>query len=636
MTETENNTQFDALLAYLKRSRGFDFSGYKRPSLMRRVSKRVEAVGVESYADYLDYLQVRPEEFAHLFDTILINVTKFFRDDETWQYLQSEVIPRILAVKKPDPSIRVWCAGVASGEEAYTVAMALAEAMGEDAFRARVKIYATDLDDSALNEGRLASYTAKQVEEIPPKLLEKYFEQTGPRYTFRKDLRRAVIFGRHDLLQDAPISRVDLLISRNALMYFNANAQSKILLNFHFAINKEGFLFLGKSELLLSHTNIFTPFDLKRRIFTKVDKINLRDRILSVVHSDSDGVKAITNNTRIREAAFDTGPLAQIVIDLNNQLVLANQQARAVFGLTPKDLGRPLQDLEISFRPVELRSRIEQAYVDRRLVSLKEVEWRRGANPAHYLDVLVIPLISATGNLTGASIIFTEVTSNRRLRDELQQSRQELETVHEELQTTVEELETTNEELQSTNEELETLNEELQSTNEELETMNEELHSTNFELETINEEMRQRTGQLNEVNSFLESILSSLRISVIVLDTDLKIQIWNAHSEEMWGLRPEEVEGQYFFSLDIGLNAESLKQSLHACLAGENQYLELKSAAINRRGKSIQCKVVCTPLANKGEAIRGVILLVEEREDESVKIEQASKKEGPDGEQPGQ
>ncbi|RYG30000.1 protein-glutamate O-methyltransferase CheR, partial [bacterium] len=215
--------EIDKLLAYLKSTRGFDFDAYKRTTLQRRVQKRISLVGLSQYDEYIDYLEVHPDEFQHLFNTILINVTSFFRDLESWDYLRETVLPRITEARTgDDDSIRVWNAGCASGQEAYTTAMMFAEALGTEAFRERVKIYATDLDDEALGQSRLASYSAKGVETLPDGYREKYFERVGDRFVFDRELRRSVIFGRHDLIQDAPISRVDLLMCRNTLMYFNA------------------------------------------------------------------------------------------------------------------------------------------------------------------------------------------------------------------------------------------------------------------------------------------------------------------------------------------------------------------------------------------------------------------------------
>ena len=196
----------------------------------------MEAVGVESHLAYVDYLEVHPDEFAFLFNTILINVTGFFRDPPSWDFLAADIVPRLLETSSDGP-IRVWCAGCASGEEAYSTAMILAEALGEQAYLDRVKIYATDIDEEALNEARHASYSAKAVEPVAPDLFERYFERNAQRYVFRTDLRRTVIFGRNDLVQDAPISRIDLLTCRNTLMYFNAETQSQILNRLHFALN---------------------------------------------------------------------------------------------------------------------------------------------------------------------------------------------------------------------------------------------------------------------------------------------------------------------------------------------------------------------------------------------------------------
>ncbi|MGA9771402.1 MAG: CheR family methyltransferase [Blastocatellia bacterium] len=615
MSNADNDGEFEALVDYLKRTRGFDFTAYKRPSIQRRIQKRVTQVGADGFASYLDYLEVHPDEFLHLFNTVLINVTYFFRDDIAWDYLKNEVISRIVSGKMSNDPLRVWSAGCSTGEEAYTIAMILEEALGEEQFHERVKIYATDADEEALMQARAASYTSKQVEAIPALFLEKYFERSDTRYLFRKDLRRNVIFGRHDLIQDAPISRIDLLMCRNTLMYFNADTQARILSNFHFALDDAGYLFLGKSEMLLTHSNFFIPVDLKRRVFIKTPRANYKDRMLILAQTGNDEAAGqVAKQVRIREASFDAGPLPQVVVDANGFIMLANQQARALFGITPRDIGRPLQDLQVSYRPSELRSLIEQAYAERRAINRKEVEWVLGSGDIRHLEIQALPLVANSGTFSGVSITFTDVTRYRLLQVELQRSRQELETAYEELQSTVEELETTNEELQSTNEELETMNEELQSTNEELETMNEELQSTNEELETMNDQLRTRTDELNQVNIFLESILTSVRVGVVVLDKDQMVQIWNRKAEDLWGIRFDEVKGQHFLNLDISLNVSQLKQPIRACLAGETNGNEMVQDTINRRGKRILCKVTVVPLQNKAEGPQGAILMMEETE----------------------
>jgi len=610
--------QLENLLQYIKSNRGFDFSGYKRASLSRRIRKRMQIISVENYSDYLDYLEVHPDEFVELFNTILINVTSFFREPKAWEYITNEIIPQIISKRQINKPIRIWSAGCASGEETYTIAILLAEALGMEKYSQWVKVFATDVDMEALSYARHANYTTKQIHNIPSEVLEKYFERINNHFSIHKELRRGVIFGRHDLVQDAPISRIDLLICRNTLMYFNNETQSKILDRFHFALNSGRFLFLGKAEMLFSRNNLFSPLDLRQRVFTKLPNGNFRQMVMGMESSDNNQqqLPEIIDRNHIYEAAFEIDPVAQIVIDINNIVTLANQQARNIFNINLKDIGRLLQDLEISYRPVELRSRIDQVHTNRHTVSLKDIEWfnpERETN--YYLDIQIIPLTHEnTEEMLGVKIIFSNVTRFKHLQQDLVSANQELETAYEELQSTNEELETTNEELQSTVEELETTNEELQSTNEELETMNEELQSTNEELQTMNEEMRQSSDELNRVNSFLESILTSLRSGVVVVSPELHILIWNRKAEDMWGLRFDEVFSQHFMSLDIGLPIEQLRQPLRVILNSESMSQEVTLNARNRRGKPIQCQIILTPLNNSTSDIQGVILLMEEWE----------------------
>jgi len=607
---------FTVLIEHLKRSRGFDFAGYKPASLERRIQKRMQTVGVREYLDYVDYLEVHPEEFEILFNAILINVTAFFRDDAAWEYLAQHVIPDLLSRKPAPAPIRVWSAGCASGEEAYTLAMLLAELLGATEYKDRVKIYATDIDEEALTHARQATYNEKEIDGVPPALVEKYFERGDGTYAVRKDLRRNVIFGRHDLVQDAPISRVDLLVCRNTLMYFNAETQSRILTRFRFALGDGGVLFLGRAETLLTHANTFTPLDLRRRIFARLPRasLNLRDRLLLIAQNgppDETG-NGVDQQIRLREAALDVTPTAQLVVDVSGALVLVNERARSMFALTSADIGRPVQDLRMSYQPVEIRSYIDQVYSERLPILLRDVEWRSVTGETRWLDVHIVPLVDTNAVMLGATIAFADVSSAKRLQRELEHANHELETAYEELQSTNEELETTNEELQSTVEELETTNEELQATNEELETMNEELQSTNEELQTINQELRQRSEELNTVSAFLESILTSLRGGVAVVDADLKVLIWNVHAEDLWGLRPDEAVGRHLLGLEFGLPVERLKQPVRECLSGHRLFVEIEVEATNRRGRVIRCRVTCSPLLGAHRVIRGVIVMMED------------------------
>jgi two-component system CheB/CheR fusion protein len=614
MTSTKDAT-LDGLLDFVNQSRGFDFTGYKRSSIQRRVAKRMSDVGVERYEDYIDYLQLHPEEFASLFNTILINVTGFFRDPQTWEYLADEVIPDLVKRRPPDVPIRAWCAGVASGEEAYTLAMVLVRVLGEDAFQERVKIYATDIDEQALDIARHGAYSPRQIEDVPREALERFFERTDQRYVFRKDLRRCVIFGRNDLVQDAPISRIDLLVCRNTLMYFTADTQSQIVRRFHFALDDDGILVLGKSEMLITHSDLFTPIDVKRRVFCKVvSRPARRQRTRLVPSVRANG--ALENIAQVlRETAFDVGAGAHLVIDAERTLLMTNDAARRMFSLGMSDLGTPIQELEVGYKPLELRGHLDAVLGDLSVIEVGAIRWKPREGNERYLHVRITPLMS-DGELLGTSIVYSDVTDTRRLQEQLVGSKRELEQAYEELQSTVEELETTNEELQSTNEELETTNEELQSTNEELETMNEELHSANEELETMNDELRSRSVELSELNLFLETILATVGLAVAVLDRQQHVQIWNGQARELWGLTSDDVEDRHFLALDFGLPVEQLKPQLRQTLSGVAERTQVVVDATNRRGRAFSCKVTLLPLGPASDGIpNGVIVMMEDSSD---------------------
>ena len=608
---TTSNPQFEALLTHLKEQRGFDFTGYKRASLLRRVQRRMTTLQVESYEDYLDYLQLHPEEFTSLFNTILINVTDFFRDPEAWDYFRTEIVPELLR-SRADQDIRVWSAGCAAGQEAFSLAMVLAEAMGVRAFRERVKIYATDVDEEALAVARQAAFTERDVQAVPEELRGKYFELDGKRYTFRPELRRSVIFGRNDLVQDAPISHVDVLACRNTLMYFNGETQAQILQRLHFALRREGVLFLGKAEMLLSHANMFRPIEVKRRFFRKVATAPRERRAVAETMVSAYSRNDAHDQSRLRQEALLSSGQAQIVLDMNGCLELSNHRAGQLFGLGNHDVGRPIQDLEVSYRPLELRTPIDQATRDRRPVWIRGISWMRRPGQNLSMDVQVVPLYDDTGGLLGTTVLFNDVTHYRQLQSELEYANRQLETAYEELQFTNEELDTTNEELQSTVEELETTNEELQSTNEELETMNEELQSMNDELHASNEVLREGQEEVDRLNRFMSAVLGSMSAGVVVVDKDMRITAWNSKAADMWGVRSDEAVGQHLLNLDIGLPVQELRPMIKRQLLDPQREPDVVTMqAVNRRGRGVELQVTVSPLSEEGHEASGAILVTD-------------------------
>jgi two-component system CheB/CheR fusion protein len=417
-------------------------------------------------------------------------------------------------------------------------------------------------------------------------------------------------------VQDAPISRLDLLVCRNTLMYFNAETQAGMLDRFRFALNGRGYLFLGKAETLLKHSPAWRPIDLNLRVFESVaDGARTRPGPGRDVGEHTADPPASTTLS-LRDAALLASDVALVVVDVNGAVALVSSTARATFGVAPNQLGLPLQDLELSYRPTELRSLIDEAYLERRTVERRNVEYARGTESPRMFDVRVTPLIDPSGTTLGAEITFEDVTRYRRLQEELEHSTRELETAYEELQSTNEELETTNEELQSTIEELETTNEELQSTNEELETMNEELQSTNDELHAVNDELQTRGLELDIANDYLQSILSGFQRGVAVVDKELVVRLWNDWAEDLWGLRKDEVEGRHFANLDIGLPVAEIVPAVRRFIDGNDGNDRLSLQARNRKGFDVMCRLTFSPLGNPDQPSGVVIAMEVPRDDE--------------------
>ena len=415
---TEQDPGFEALLKHLTRYRGIDFSSYKQPSLMRRVLSRMRLAGVEDCVDYLAYLDRHPAEYTTLFDGILINVTGFFRDEAAWGYVRETLLPELLALKPAEKPVRVWSAGCASGEEVYTLAMLFAEAVGFEAFCHRVKIYATDVDEEALTQARQGAYSNQDLESVPASLRTRYFATVGSRHVFSPDLRRAIVFGRQDVLRDAPISRVDLLVCRNTLMYFDAEAQGRILARFRMALVEAGYLFLGKAELIPAHTHVFRPVNLKHHIFQKVARLG-----------SCDGLPKQPNRGW-------TDMLPDRTMQRSRQPYGVPVQRLRPGTYVPLDASFARTDAPVRYGPLGERRRTE-----------REPAPSAGGPPAAQADL-------------------------ETLNAALQVTNEELETSNAEFESTNEELGSMNEELHSTNEELETLNAELQQRTAELGTAN--------------------------------------------------------------------------------------------------------------------------------------------------------------------
>jgi two-component system, chemotaxis family, CheB/CheR fusion protein len=436
--------EFEALLDYLKYERGCDLTGYKRSSLMRRFEYRMQSLGIDSYPSYLQYLKSHPGEYLELLEIVFINVTSFFRDRDTWDYLAAEIIPQIIANKQPDEPIRIWSAGCATGQEIYSLLILLAEAMGIEDCVQQVQCYATDADESALVQARQATFSASRVTNVPPDWLQKYFQATEQGYAFHSALRRVVIFGRHDLVKDAPMSRIDLILCRNLLIYFNLETQASILVRFHFALKKTGFLFLGRSETLIHDRKIFTPISLKHRIYAKGLNLELKDH-LSLDFRSHQRENILTIQKHFWQTATETSPIAQFAVDTNDCLIGANEQANLLFGLTLNDWSRPFHELEPGKLIASRLSKKFTTYPYQPTV-LKDVE-RNTPQGTQCFEVTIAPVLNAKRQLLGSTLAFLDKTDCKRLAEQLQIAGAELERMGECLEATQSELEATYQEI---------------------------------------------------------------------------------------------------------------------------------------------------------------------------------------------
>ena len=569
---------FLTLLESLRERYNFDFREYKEASLMRRVRGRMTHVHTETFEAYARFLDTHPEEHVMLFNAILINVTSFFRDGEAWAALREQIVPRMVENAEGSRSIRVWSAGCSSGEEAYSLAILLAEHLGDRAATFQIRIYGTDLDEDALSAARQATYRTEQLKEVPDHLLERYFTREGQLWKVRRDLRRWCIFGAHNLTQMPPLSHIDLLVCRNVLIYFGSALQERIITRFHYALREGGFLFLGRSESLLARSRLFAPVQVKWRLFHRLPgssrTVSSWPIDASLVRADAVRHEGLPSAIPM-ERALEALPSPTMVVDAADTIIAWNHAAAALFETpSPSTVGHKFRDIDVSYRVEGLRARMEEVKAHQLPVRLEEVTFARRSGDFVHANIAIVPIVDAY-RVVGLVVTVEDATGQARLAEELTRVTEQHATAIEELQSTNEELETTNEELQSTNEELETTNEELQSTNEELETTVEELQAANAELAALNGELEERGAELTRVDAYHRGVVDGIEQAVLVVDRDGKVRTWSKGAERLLGLAADQAIGREVFALPLGDVLPRLRAAFDRMLSSlEAQELE--------------------------------------------------------------
>ncbi len=545
------------LIQLLLKETKVNFRHYKTATFQRRVERRMAALKVGNLEDYVSIAKSSPREVQLLFQDLLISVTSFFRDPAEFDALRSHIAT--IVERKKDDFIRVWIPGTATGEEAYTIAILFAEAVGgAKAFAStKIQIFATDIDANAIEVARRGFYPELALDVINPNIVSEYFDTAPTGYSVRKVIREKIVFSIHNVAQDPPFLNLDLVSCRNLLIYFQSSLQAQVFSRFHYALAATGILFLGKSEAVGASESLFRISSPDKHIFTK--RPSLERTAFPEPFFDKPKIQRSTTTNypppEARELVIANAKFDGLVKALggNGLLITSDMQVRKAYGDVDQYIGLSSGTVSTSALSL-LREPFRQDVRIALPAAMRSMAHVRGAarpdkgNPELRRRINVYPIDSGPGEEQVALVIFNEWEEPVAVAEEnadpsVQGYRQQLDELTEELtiarsnlQQTVEELETSNEELQALNEELQSSNEELQSTNEELETSNEELQSTNEELITVNEELQVNSQQLNDINQSLHSILDNITIPMIVVDRGLNITNMSREAETVFGV----------------------------------------------------------------------------------------------------
>ncbi|WP_064842273.1 MULTISPECIES: CheR family methyltransferase [unclassified Rhizobium] len=552
--------QITQIATVLRNVTSHDFHGYKRGTFTRRIQRRMQVLQISNIETYIERLRASRDEVQNLFQDLLIGVTQFFRDPGEFDALERE-IPRLFEGKEPTDQLRVWVLGCATGEEAYSIAMLLREHMATMDYPPDVQIFATDLDARALGIARAGRYSAAITSQVQPERLARWFVREGDTYCVVKELREMCIFSPHNIVKDAPFSRIDILSCRNLLIYLDGELQNRVIPIFHFALRPNGLLFLGSSENVTRHAKLFTPVDRKNRLFRRLETATriipdfpLSPRPRSPDHPLSTPAPMLQTGrlsatiSRQAEVVAERFAPAYVVVDSHYDVL--HFSGRTGRYLEPASGTATLNLLSLAHRDLRLdmRSALQRATTEAVKVEVPRVLLRQD-DRTYAVNIIVEPL--GSGDVTSLIVLFQDAgqvaegtaPDGGRLTSEehVQRLETDLRVTRDRLQATIEELESTNEELKSSNEEYQSINEELQSANEEMETSKEELQSVNEELQTVNGELAHRVTELDRTNSDLKNLLEATQIATVFLDNDLRVRSFTPAATEIFHLLDTDV-----------------------------------------------------------------------------------------------
>ncbi|HEX5824372.1 MAG TPA: CheR family methyltransferase [Candidatus Limnocylindrales bacterium] len=645
--------EFAAVLDRIRERSGIDFSTYKTATIVRRLRGRMSATGHPSLADYGKLIETDAEEYARLVSSLLIKVTEFFRDPKVFQYLREETLPTLIAeARRRDRQLRVWSAGCSTGEEAYSLAITLVEALRDDPGPLDVRVFATDIDRASIAFARRGLYPPAALKNVSPTLRARYFVKSDGGYEVARTLRSLMIFGEHDLGARAPFPRIDLILCRNVLIYFNLAMQRAALETFGLSLRDDGRLVLGLSETVAAMPDAYVEDQARLRIYRRLPGLPLAplaranpvrpNRALSqsldaAISSTRRDAQVATDSTEEAEAILLDLRLGIVVVDVRYYITRINTAARRMLGIHGLAFGQDFIHLAEVLPSTEIRAAIDAAFDGKTTTTLHEIEASDvSVEGPGFLETVVRPHVRQAGasEAPGAIIELTDMSrgerdrlaskgTDRRLErativnERLRRANEELTTLVAQVRLANQAMLLSSEEAQAGREEVETLNEEFQATNEELETLNEELTASVEELRVANEDLAARTDELrlqtvaleeqkqqgDEQHNRLESVLTSLGDAVLAVDHAGRTVATNPAYDRIFGgpdaeIRPEDV---------AGLPLPEAERPQHRAARGERFRMEF--AVSEPDGMRRWFEAVTEPLTREDRTWGGVIAI---------------------------
>ena len=573
------------IFALLKNAMGINFGHYKQGTVRRRIARRMGLLNLDQLDVYGQYLQEHPDEVEKLYHDILINVTSFFRDPESFSILQQVVFPAICENKSPDALIRIWIAGCSTGEEAYSIAISLLEFLDDQPVKHQIQIFATDISELVINKARIGCYDQNLLTGVSPERLSRFFTPTSTKgsYQINKFVRELCVFARQNLTSDPPFSRLDLISCRNMLIYLEPILQKKIMPIFHYALNPSGFLMLGSSEGIGNAKDLFEATNKKHRIYKRIDTNDKKtfNFVKSIYESSSASIPKYSEPKPVAEISLEQladqvvlSQYAPVGVIINDDMEILQFRGQTALYLEPSPGKASLNLLKMvrSELKIELLAAIQSAKQQDAPCEKNEIKMSQGV----FVDLNVIPLKINTNKHflvlfknhstspvsdSLAKAPLTKSRKNQHNGSELEVVRltHELESTKKYLRSIIETQEASNQDLKVASEEILSSNEELQSANEELETAKEEIQATNEELSTINDELRSRNLLLQEINNDIQNLLSSVNIPILMLSGDLRIRRFTPMVKQVFNLIPSDI-GRPFSDIQNNIDVPNLRE----------------------------------------------------------------------------